>query len=131
MWATDRTWEEEKYRSFKKLLTPTVQKENINSLFSSRLLHLSSPLSSNMPKTVTLIAGLVVVSAVAYQFKEDIEKETRTIQHLQALSSSNDTNEKNDSLNTISQFSLANSQHYVKQRLIPSGKNRMLCPSPW
>jgi hypothetical protein len=82
-----------------------------------------------MPKTVTLIAGLVVVSAVAYQFKEDIEKETRTIQHLQALSSSTDTDEKNNSLDTISQFSLANSQHYVKQRLIPSGKSNVLYSS--
>ncbi|KAI8329433.1 hypothetical protein BC941DRAFT_518787 [Chlamydoabsidia padenii] len=73
-----------------------------------------------MPKTVTLIAGLVVASAVAYQFKDDIEKETRVIQHLQALSTLDTIQEKDDSLDTT--FSLANSQNYIKQRLIPSVK---------
>ncbi|CAO3598417.1 unnamed protein product [Absidia cylindrospora] len=77
-----------------------------------------------MPKTVTIIAGLVIASAVTYKYREDIKNETRSLQQAAASSpsplSSIDAGLEKE-VDTI-QHSLLNSQNYVKQRFIPSVK---------
>ncbi|KAI8085210.1 uncharacterized protein BX664DRAFT_338828 [Halteromyces radiatus] len=71
-----------------------------------------------MPKPVTILGGLIVVSAITYKIREDRKNETRLGQ--QQLPSSIDSGLEKEV--DMIQRSLENSQTYIKQRLIPSVK---------
>ncbi|CAO3630317.1 unnamed protein product [Cunninghamella echinulata] len=74
-----------------------------------------------MPKTVSLITGLIVASAIVYKLNEENKLDTRQLQ--QKLSTPTDILEhKLDRENVSIHNALENSQQYVKQRLIPSVK---------
>ncbi|CAO3631422.1 unnamed protein product [Cunninghamella blakesleeana] len=74
-----------------------------------------------MPKTVSLITGIIVASAIVYKINEDNKLETRQIQ--QKLSTPTDILEnKLDRENISIHNALENSQHYFRQRLVPSVK---------
>jgi hypothetical protein len=78
-----------------------------------------------MPKITTLIGGLVVVSAITYKYREDIKKETRSLQQQGSSSLDVMDAELEHEIDSV-QYSLQNSHKYIKQRLIPSGKRVLI-----
>lgn len=86
-----------------------------------------------MPRTVPLVAGLIVVSAVTYKFRDDILKDTHSIQQqLQSARASLDHITSSTSTQSLLEtphesilppFTLIDdSKDYVSKRLVPSGK---------
>ncbi|KAI8341866.1 hypothetical protein BC941DRAFT_414704 [Chlamydoabsidia padenii] len=74
-----------------------------------------------MPRTTTLLAGIVVVSAITYKYREDIKNKTWVLQQQGTSSMESIDTGLEKEIETV-QYSLHNSHKYIKQRLIPSVK---------
>jgi hypothetical protein len=90
-----------------------------------------------MPRTVPLVAGLIVVSAATYKFRDDLLKDTHSIQQrlqsarasLDHITSSTSTQSFLDTPHEsiLPPFTLIDdSKDYVSKRLVPSGKKKSL-----
>ncbi|ORX50246.1 hypothetical protein DM01DRAFT_1100194 [Hesseltinella vesiculosa] len=86
-----------------------------------------------MPRTVPLIAGLVVVSAVTYKFRDDLLKDTGDLQsRLQSARSKLDHITSSTSTHQLANHPMESvlpdispvqdSKKYINDRLMPSGK---------
>ncbi|CAO3598907.1 unnamed protein product [Absidia cylindrospora] len=84
-----------------------------------------------MPRTVPLVAGLIVVSAVTYKFRDDLLKDTKDIQQrlqsarasLDSVTSSNSAQSLIDTphQSILPPFTIIDdSKDYVTKRLVPS-----------
>ncbi|KAI8338536.1 hypothetical protein BC941DRAFT_501694 [Chlamydoabsidia padenii] len=87
-----------------------------------------------MPRTVPLVAGVIAVSAITYKFRDDLIKDTNTIQQrlqsarasLEQITSSSSTQSLLDTPHEsiLPPFTLIDdSKDYVNKRLVPSVKH--------